>query len=155
MAPGTFYIYFKDKLSVFRYLVLKLELSLRKELASAIADCESRFDKEHDGFKTFFSFLNRHRGLFKIIWEAQFVDPELFKNYYETIASSYSKRIAEAQGTGEIRGGLDPMTVAYSLLGIGNFIGLKWIIFDNEPVPEEILDNMMSVIKDGVFRSST
>ncbi len=151
VAPGTFYIYFKDKLSLFRYLVNKLEFTLRKELSVAIKDCESRFDQEYFGFRTFFSFLNRHRGLFKIIWEAQFVDPDLFKNYYETIAISYARRIKAAQENGEIRKNIDPAVAAYSFLGICNFIGLKWIIFDDKPVPDEVLRDVMSIIKDGAF----
>ncbi len=154
VAPGTFYIYFKDKISVFRYLIQKLELLLRRELSEAIKNLETRYEQEHDGFKTFFYFLSRHKGLFKIIWEAQFVDPELFKNYYETIAEAYAKRIVGAQSTGEMRSDLDSQVVAYSFLGIANFIGLKWIIFDDKSVPEESLDDLMKLINSGVFSSN-
>lgn len=153
VAPGTFYIYFKDKLSVFRYLVEKLEILLRKELSDAIKNSNTRFEKEQKGFKAFFQFLNRHRGLFKIIWEAQFVEPELFKNYYESIASSYTRRIKEAQDTGEIKSTIDANATVYSFLGIVNFIGLKWILFDDKPVPDNIIDDLMTIIKNGAFNS--
>lgn len=151
-APGTFYIYFKDKLSAFRYLVDYLNHSLRREIAAAVKGSQTRYEEEHEGFKAFFSFLNRHRGLFKIIWEAQFVDPESFRNYYENIATAYSRRLAEAQGKGEIREDLNTDVLAYCFVGIVNFVGLKWIIFDDHEVGEEVIDELMKFLKEGAFR---
>jgi len=151
VAPGTFYIYFKDKLSVFKFLVEDLSRSLRNEIARAIEDCPTRYEQEHQGFRAFFAFLNRHRGLFKIIWEAQFVDQEIFRNYYEGIGKSYTRRLAEARDRGEVRPDADPAVLAYSFIGIVNFIGLKWIIFDDKPVSEEVIDQMMKLVRSGAF----
>ena len=38
------------------------------------------------GLKTFLSFASKHIGLFKIVWQAQFVDMDAFKNYCESFA---------------------------------------------------------------------
>lgn len=152
IAPGTFYIYFKDKKSVFKYLIEYLNKSLRAEIAQAVKGCSSRFEEEHKGFKAFFSFLNQHQGLFKIIWEAQFVDEQVFKDYYETFSRGYAQRLAEAQAKGEVRQGLDVTTLAYFFMGIVNFIGLKWIIFDKSRVDDKVIDDLMQVIRHGVFK---
>lgn len=151
VAPGTFYIYFKDKKSVFRYLIEDLGYSLRREIAIATKDCKTRYDIEYEGFKTFFQFVKNHRGLYKIIWEAQFVDVELFKAYYENFAQRYMKRIKEAQDAEEMRD-LNPKSLAYSLMGISNFIGLKWVIFDNEPVTDEVIEDIMKFVSHGAFK---
>jgi len=152
VAPGTFYIYFPDKKSVFRYLLEDMSHSLRSEIGLAIKDCDSRYDKEYLGFKTFFDFVKKHSGLYKIIWEAQFVDNEMFKEYYENFAERYILKIREAQQVGELKD-LDPKILAYSLIGISNFIGLKWVIFDNQAVPDEVIHEIMRFIRGGAFKA--
>ncbi len=151
IAPGTFYIYFKDKLSVFKYLVDHLNHVLREEIRDNIKDCKSRYEEEHEGFKAFFNFLKHHRGLYKIIWESQFVDQETFRNYYENIAKGYIKRIEASQEKGEITDDINAKTLAYCFIGISNFIGLKWIIFDDKPVTDEVIDDLMKLFKNGAF----
>ncbi|MEY8416640.1 TetR/AcrR family transcriptional regulator [Tissierella praeacuta] len=150
VAPGTVYIYFKDKKSIFKYLIEDLSHSLRREIAVKTKDCESRYDKEYVGFKVFFEFARAHIGLYKIIWEAQFVDKDLFKEYYENFAQRYVKRIEKAQRDGEMVN-IDPLTLAYCFIGIANFVGLKWAVFDEEDVPEEVISEIMKFIKNGAF----
>jgi AcrR family transcriptional regulator len=150
VAPGTFYIYFEDKISVFRYLLENLGHTLRKEIEIASADCKTRYEQEYTGFKTFFDFVNKHRGLYKIIWEAQFVDNDLFRDYYEKFAERYILKLKAAQNSGEMAP-IDPRILAYSLIGISNFIGLKWIIFDGKPVPDEVIREIMNFIRRGAF----
>lgn len=152
IAPGTFYIYFKDKISVFKYLVEHLNEILRNEIRESVKDCTSRYDMEYKGFKAFFNFLKHHRGLYKIIWEAQFVDEETFKDYYENIAKGYKRQIEQAQKSGEMVDDIDAKTLAYCFIGIGNFIGLKWIIFDDECVSDEIIDDVMKFLRNGAFK---
>lgn len=152
VAPGTFYIYFPDKMSAFRYLLEDLGSSLRREIKLATANCTSRYDQEFVGFKTFFSFVSKHRGLYKIIWEAQFVDNVLFRDYYEQFAERYVTGITAAQASGEMAS-IDPKILAYSLMGISNFIGLKWIIFDDTSVPDEVIHEIMRFIKSGAFKA--
>lgn len=57
VAPGTVYIYFKDKKSIFRYLVEDLSYKLRKEIAIATKDCQSRYEEEYLGFRVFLILL--------------------------------------------------------------------------------------------------
>ncbi|MDR3590789.1 MAG: TetR/AcrR family transcriptional regulator [Negativicutes bacterium] len=152
VAPGTFYIYFEDKISVFRYLLENLGHTLRKEIEISASDCKTRYDQEYTGFKTFFDFVRNHRGLYKIIWEAQFVDNDLFRDYYEKFAERYVAKLQSAQAKGEVVD-IDPKILAYSLIGISNFIGLKWIIFDDQPVPDEVIREIMRFVRHGAFKS--
>lgn len=150
VAPGTVYIYFKDKESIFKYLLEDLSHTIRKEIAIATKDCKSRYEEEKIGFKVFFDFARRHIGLYKIIWESQFVDEEIFKDYYDSFADRYIKRIKEAQKNKEIVD-INPETLAYCLIGITNFIGLKWVIFNDKPVPDEVIDDIMKFLNFGMF----
>lgn len=55
IALGTFYIYFKDKYSIYKYLLLRYSHKIRKAIATATNDLETRVDKEKIGLKTFCS----------------------------------------------------------------------------------------------------
>ncbi|MBI9105660.1 MAG: TetR/AcrR family transcriptional regulator [Spirochaetales bacterium] len=150
VASGTFYIYFPDKKSIFRYLMEELNHALRKEIVEATVDCKNRKEEEKVGFETFFSFVNKHNGLFRIVWDAQFVIEEAFMEYYENFAQHYLVGIKKAQKSGEVKD-YDPTTLVYCLMGITNFIALKWIIFEKKPVPQKVLEDVMKIISEGAF----
>lgn len=150
IALGTFYLYFKDKLSVFRFLVEELSESLRNEISEAIKGCKTRYDAEYLGFKAFFNFVSQHKGLYKIIWEAQFVDEEIFRNYYKNFATRYIKRIKDAQIKGEMEL-IDPESLAYCFIGISNFAALRWVIWEDEQISEEVIEEIMKFVRKGAF----
>lgn len=150
IAPGTFYIYFNDKKSVFQYLIYDLSKELRREIKNDTINCKTRYEEEFQGMKSFFRFVQSHIGLYKIIWEAQFVDFNIFKDYYESFAERYIANIKAAQESGEMRY-MDPEALAYCLMGISNFIGLKWLIFEDKDVPDEIIAQIMEFINIGIF----
>lgn len=150
IAQGTFYIYFNDKKSVFVYLIRKLGSELKESIRANIRVSKDRYDEEYMGIKTFLNFVGEHIGLFKIVWQAQFVDPELFKEYYESFSKGYVKNIKKAQTKGEMND-IDPVILSYCLIGIANFTALKFIEFDNKNNYEEVVEEVMKFIKNGAF----
>lgn len=152
IAQGTFYIYFTDKKSVFVYLIEKLGKELRESIRTNIQSSKDRYDEEYLGIKTFLNFVGEHIGLFKIVWQAQFVDMELFKKYYETFSKGYVKNIKKAQQKGEMND-IDPIVLSYCLIGIANFTALKSIEFDNKNDNyDEVVEEVMKFIKNGAFK---
>ncbi len=133
VALGTFYLYFPDKHAVFADLVRTLNHRLRKEIQMAIADAEDRVDQEVIGFETFFRFVDRHRNLYLTMAQAQAVAPELYRWHYETLARGYVRGLRDAQAKGQIAADIDPVTTAYSLMGIAEALGMRWILWDRRP----------------------
>ena len=150
VAQGTIYIYFKDKKSIFIYLVNKLAHELRVEIRKSIADSPDRYTEEYLGLKAFLDFVYTHVGIFKIIWEAQFVDMDVFKGYYDAFSQSYIRGIEKAQKNGEMRD-IDPQVLSYCFIGIANFVALKYVIFDEKKIDEGIIESTMDFIKNGAF----
>lgn len=150
VAQGTIYIYFKDKKSIFQYLVKNLGQELRHEIRKATTGKTNRYSEEYLGIKTFLDFVNNHAGIFQIIWQAQFVDMELFKEYYDNFSKSYIKGIQKAQAEGEIAN-IDAQVLSYCFIGIANFIALKYIIFDKEENYDKVVESVMYFIKNGAF----
>lgn len=153
VAQGTIYIYFKDKKSIFQYLVKNLGQNLRDEIRKSLKDKSTRYNQEYIGLQTFLDFVKDHVGIFKIIWQAQFVDMNLFTEYYEEFSKSYIKGIKKAQGDDEMRD-IDPQVLSYCFIGIANFIALKYIIFDDSDNYDEVIKSAMDFIQNGAFKKN-
>lgn len=155
VAQGTYYIYFHSKREIFAELVEDIGERLRAEMRSAISGLTDRLEIERRGFRAFFIFVARHRRIYSIVQEAERVAPEAFYTYYRKIAQGYVRGLQEAMDTGKIMR-LDPEAVAYTLMGIGHFIAMRWLIWPSkdqasqEELPEEVFESMMAFIAHGL-----
>lgn len=149
VAQGTFYVYFADKQAIFVELVQELNHRLRRQIAENIAGLTDRLAMERAGFRAFFDYIHRHRGLYKIVRQAEFVDEELFRWYYQTLAEGYVEGLRTAMDAGQVRP-IDPETLAYCLMGIGDFLGMRWVLWTEETLPDSVFEAMMCFIKEGM-----
>ena len=152
VAQGTFYLYFPSKVEIFTALVREINRQFRAEERAAIAGLRDRREIERVGFKTFFDFISRHREAYRIVREAEFVDEGIGRWYYERLARGYIRGLREGMARGEIRE-LEPEPLAYALLGIGHFVGLRWIVWEGrEALPKGVLQGMLDFIMHGVVK---
>jgi AcrR family transcriptional regulator len=149
VAQGTFYIYFPDKKAVLVELVRELSHSLRQEIGQAIAGLTDRLAIERAGLRTFFDFTHRHRNLYKIVRQAEFVDEEVYRWYYRHMAEGYVHGLSQAMDQGRIRR-LDPECLAYCLMGIGDFLGMRWVLWGEDGMPDDVFESMMAFIQHGL-----
>jgi len=149
VAQGTFYIYFPSKRAVFTELVRQRSRELRHAIQAAVAGLSDRPAIEREGFRAFFRFIGRHRAMYRIVRQAEFVDPRLFRWYYRHFADGYIPGLREAQGRGEIRA-LDPEVLAFCLMGIGDFVGMRWVLWEKDGPGEQVVDDMMAFIRHGL-----
>lgn len=150
VAMGTFYLYFDGKLAVFNELVEDLNRRLRHRLTQAIMDAPDRLAAERAGFRAFFEFTTEVPQLYRIIRQAEFVSPEAMHLHYGRIVEGYQRALAAASDAGEIAP-LDPEVTAWALMGIGEIIGMRWILWqegeDGAPaIPDDVLDNTLDFI---------
>jgi AcrR family transcriptional regulator len=136
VAQGTYYIYFRSKREIFAELVEDIGERLRADMRSAIAGAPDRIEIERRGFQAFFHFVASHRRIYSIVQEAERVAPEAFYAYYRKISQGYIRGLKEAMGEGSIRN-LDAEAIAYTLMGIGHFIALRWLIWPQENEAEQ------------------
>lgn len=150
VAMGTFYLYFDGKLAVFNELVEDLNRRLRHRMTQAIMDAPDRLAAERAGFRAFFEFTTEVPQLYRIIRQAEFVSPEAMHLHYGRIVEGYQRALAAASDAGEIAP-LDPEVTAWALMGIGEIIGMRWILWqegeDGAPaIPDDVLDNTLDFI---------
>jgi AcrR family transcriptional regulator len=149
IAQGTFYLYFRSKEEMFLTLVRDIGHQLRAHSAQAIAKATNRLEAERLGLEAFLQFTTKHRGLYRIVQESQFVDPQVFREYYEKLAEGYAAALDRAARNGELAKG-DAETRAWSMMGIGHFLGMRWCLWQKQAPPPEVLDEVMSFIAKGM-----
>lgn len=142
VGQGTFYLYFKSKLDCFRELVRWLGHELRAEVKQAGARAPSRIEVEVAGFRAFFAFIERHRQAYRIVKQAETVDPVVYREYYERFAEGYRDAIAAAVDRREYAPYRHPEAVAYMLMGLGDFLGMRYLLWQEGPVPDAVFADL-------------
>lgn len=149
VGQGTFYNYFTAKEDALRELVRHMGRQLRRSLSEATRDTDNRMEIERKGLEAFRAFSRNHENLYRIVMESQFVDPAIYREYYEQLADGYTRALKQAQQDGEIRNG-DPAAQAWALMGIAHFTGLRYGIWAEEEPGPEVMDTLHDFISDGL-----
>lgn len=149
-AVGTFYIYFDSKTDLYRYLVEIYKRQIKRHLAVAIERCATRTEKETEGIKCFVRYAVKNPNVYNIIWGSLAVDKQMFADYYTSFAASYARALRK--DTEELKT-KDVTNLAYALMGITNFLGLR-AIFENmtdEQVDAMVERDIMPMLTSGAF----
>lgn len=151
-AVGTFYIYFDTKTDIYRYLLCNYQLKIKSLLAESIKDCKTRFEMEREGIKCFIKFATQTPNVYNVIWGSLSIDQRLFTDYYMSFAESYTRALARSDEKVEE---LDATAVAYMLMGISNFVGLRAIFenMDDAQIDEMIDNTIMPALARGIFKN--
>jgi AcrR family transcriptional regulator len=133
VGQGTFYLYFESKRAIFEELVRDLNRRVRHAMKEASSKGSNRLEAEVLGFAAYFKFTSEHNALYRIIRQAEFVAPEMLKYHYEKLAEGYVEGLEEAKQRGEV-GAIDPEVVAWALMGAGELLGMRWVLWDGRSV---------------------
>lgn len=147
VAQGTYYLYFADKRAAFVELVHQLNHDLRAAIRAAIADVDDRIQMERTGLQTFFEYVIKHRSLYRIVRESQFVAPDTYRWHYMTLAKGYVAGLEAAQEKGQITEDISPENMAWVLMGISEFAGGRWVLWEERPPPPEVFEDIMRFIE--------
>ena len=150
VAQGTFYLYFPDKQAIFIELVETLSHGLRAAIAEAVADAPDRIAVERRGFEVFFDYITEHRSFYKLVRESEFVAPELFRSYYDGFLEGYVPGLEKAIADGEIGEGIDPEVLAFCLMGVGEIIGLRYVVWGDRPLDPEVFEQVWRFMLRGI-----
>src|SRR3954470_3623877 len=132
VALGTFYTYFDSKEAVFQALVSDMSAQVRDYVAPAFAEASDAIDGERRALESFLSFARTHRDVYRIIDEAEFVEPAAYREHYETTAKRIAARFAGARDKGEIAGDFsdeDLEILAWASMGANVFLGLRYSVW--------------------------
>jgi AcrR family transcriptional regulator len=154
VALGTFYTYFDTKEEVFRALVRDMSQAVRQHVAEAVKDAPDRLAAERIGLEAFISFVRRHRELYRIIEEAQFVAHDVYREHYLSFADAYRRNLAAARTRGQIAPGAGDASAdeprAWALIGMSVFLGMRYGIWDEDLSPAEVAEVAIDLVSEGL-----
>ncbi|MGH3131067.1 MAG: TetR/AcrR family transcriptional regulator, partial [Gaiellaceae bacterium] len=78
---------------------------------------------------------------------AEFVSPETLQLHYDRLLEGYVIALRTSMDSGEIAAG-DPEVLAWALMGIGELIGMRYILWsERSDVPESVLAEIDRIIR--------
>ena len=152
IATGSFYAHFRSKADIFAAVVRRINADLRAAMGVAIEQApDGQRARERASFRAFFDMLSQRPWIDRIVRESEFVDPGLFREYYERLARGYARGVRRAQLAGEVDAEYDPEVIAYLYTGVGNFIGMRWADWTaGGQVPADVMEDLLNVLDHGL-----
>jgi AcrR family transcriptional regulator len=152
IATGSFYAHYRSKADIFAAVVRRINADLRAAMSAALEHApDNQRARERAAFGAFFDLVSRRPWIDRIVRESEFVDPGLFREYYERLARGYARGVRQAQLAGQVDARYDPEVIAYLYTGVGNFIGMRWADWTaGGQVPADVLDDVLEVLARGL-----
>ena len=149
VALGTFYTYFESKEEIFQALVSFMNRRTRRWIAERVADAPNRMAAERMGMEAYIEFVRQHKGIYRIISEAEFVANDAYREHYEGFAQAYQANLKIAGESGEIRQG-DYETWSWAIMGIAVFLGMRYAEWDENMPASRIAEIVTDLIANGI-----
>jgi len=152
VALGTFYTYFDSKEAVFQELVRDMSAQVRDHVAPILAEATDTLDGEGSALASFLEFVRTHRQVYRIIDEAEFVDPEGFRKHYVTTAERIAGRLQAGKDNGEVVTIDSPLATeveAWAIMGMNVFLGLRFGVWGKEK-PEDVTRVANNLLRRGL-----
>jgi len=149
VALGTFYTYFDSKEAVFRALVKHMSAQVRSTVGPHILNAPDRLTGERQGLTAFLDFVREHRELYRILDEAEFVDPASWRTHYEETVAGYVVSLTAAAGRGEIRAGVSEIH-AWAIVGMNVFLGLRYGVWQQDEATGDVARVANALLANGL-----
>ncbi len=152
VALGTFYTYFDSKDAVFKALVTDMSGRVRDHVAPVLVEASDTLDGEERALESFLEFAREHKQVYRIIDEAEFVDPKGFESHYRTTAARIAARLDEGKARGEVAKANSKLATeveAWALMGMNVFLGLRFALWGQEQ-PETVARLANRMIRRGL-----
>lgn len=153
VALGSFYTYFDSKDAVFRALVRDMSDQVRDHVTPHIRAAPDQIAAERAGLRSFIEFVRGHKEIYRIIDEAEFVDPDSFRAHYATTADRIAQRLQAAAARGDVRGDVQGDTAevhAWAIMGMNVFLGLRYGVWNEDISPDAVADTVAQLLARGI-----
>ena len=149
VALGTFYTYFESKEEIFQALVSYMSRRTRSWIAERVADAPDRLTAERLGLEAYIEFVCQHKGIYRIISEAEFVANDAYREHYTGFANAYLDNLRKAGKRGDIREG-DYETWSWAIMGMAVTLGMRYAEWDESIPASRIAESVVDLIANGI-----
>jgi AcrR family transcriptional regulator len=150
-ALGSFYTYFDSKDELFRALVNDMSERVRTTVGQSLTGDMAPFETEEMALTAFLRFAREHKEIYRIIDEAEFVDPASYRSHYESTATRIFERLKRGEAAGAFHGDLHEAH-AWAIMGMNVFLGLRYAIWGEDTSAEHIAGIARALLERGIGR---
>lgn len=122
---------------------------VRDHVAPAIRAAADGVAADQAGLESFLTFVRAHKEIYRIIDEAEFVDPASFRRHYASTAERIAQRLREAAARGDVRADVEEVH-AWAVMGMNVFLGLRYGVWDEERPADEIAAAVADFLRRGL-----
>ncbi|MBT8053659.1 MAG: TetR/AcrR family transcriptional regulator [Xanthomonadales bacterium] len=149
VALGSFYTYFGSKEEIFKALVSFMSQRTRRWIAERVADAPDRLTAERKGLEAYIEFARQHKGIYRIIQEAEFVANDAYREHYTGFARAYEYNLRKAAEVGGIREG-DYETWSWAIMGMAVILGMRYAEWDETVSASRVAETVADLIANGI-----
>ena len=152
VALGTFYTYFDSKEAIFQEVVRDMSAQVRDRVAPEFKNASDAIDGERRALEAFLRFASEHRDVYRIIDEAEFVEPQGLREHYETTASRIAARLVASRANGDIGANFsdaDLDILAWALMGANVFLEFPFSVWSNGD-PARVAEVTSTMLRKGL-----
>ncbi|MFA6030177.1 MAG: TetR/AcrR family transcriptional regulator [Elusimicrobiota bacterium] len=149
-AQGTFYVHFRSKREVLACIVEEYRRRLLDGALQVTTGVTDRLERERCAAIYFLDFARSVHGLYRIVREAEFAEPEIGRGHYLWIAKANSVRLREAMDKGQLRR-TEPEVMACFLMGILVYAGMRWALWGENKIPAETIRRTLRFEMNGLL----
>jgi AcrR family transcriptional regulator len=148
-AQGTFYVHFESKYAIFEELVLSTNELIRSESRKSVQLTSSVLAAEEAQFRALFNLIIGHPEIYRVIFEAEFVNKELAQTHYLKIAKGWAARLAPALADQPTSAEVEALV--FCLFGVASYVGMRWPYWTKKPIPDDVFDVVMKFVRAGLM----
>jgi hypothetical protein len=129
-----------------------MSAQVRDHVAPALAGGQDTIDGERRALESFLSFATLHRDVYRIIDEAEFVEPGAYREHYETTASRIAARLIAGRDAGHVSKEFSDHeleVLAWAIMGANVFLGLRYAVWSSSD-PKQVADAASHLFRDGL-----
>ena len=152
VALGTFYTYFDSKEEVFRAVVGDLSDLVRTKVAPMLEGDGDAIDRERRALAALLDLIASQKSVYRIIDEAEFVDPAGYVRHYTGAAERIAGRLRDAAGQGDVRREESPFAEevrAWAIMGANVFVGLRFGVWESAD-PDSVAEVVSRLFRHGL-----
>lgn len=149
-ALGSFYTYFESKDEIFRAVLKDLSRAVGRAARDSLEQADGSLNREQAALTGFLAFAREHKEVYRIIDESEFVDPESYREHYETTAKRITARLEQGAEAGELRPDAGELH-AWAIMGMNVFLGLRYAVWSEDADLEEVAAAARDLLERGLL----
>jgi hypothetical protein len=124
-------------------------VEVREHVHAATKGLTHRLEVERAGLRAFLGFVALHPATYRLMRQAEFVEPVAFKRFYTELSGDYARGLQRGIEEKQIEP-LEPEITAYALMGIADFLGMRYVLWDSSVDLDRVVEVAMRLVRGGL-----